>query len=271
MNVFFYKQVDSTEAVSDRYISVNNFGYCEDVTDMRIHRPNGRLDYQLIYLKHGELLVESKGREYALAAGDICLFRPGEAQIYRSGGRPTTYFWIHFTGREPERMLSFFQKQWYSVGVFPEFEYYCRGFQHEPAVHPETAELLYEGRLIALFARIAEKIYTDEKKNGNRAKIFPALNAMRTAPQNRLSNDELCRLCGLSRDYFLKVFRNVMGTTPQQYYVTLTIDRSCYLLTNTAYTISEIARLCGIEDSLYFSRMFKKHTGLSPRSYRNAE
>ncbi|MBE6740510.1 MAG: helix-turn-helix transcriptional regulator, partial [Ruminococcaceae bacterium] len=76
-------------------------------------------------------------------------------------------------------------------------------------------------------------------------------------------------LCGLSKDYFLKLFKNSMGITPQQYYIALAVDKGRYLLTNTSYSISEISLLCGIEDSFYFSRIFKKHTGLSPRDYRN--
>lgn len=79
MYSFFYKKVDSTEAVSNNYISVNNFGYYEDITDIKIYRESGRVDYQLIYVKRGRLIVGKNGNEHILSEGRICLFRPGEA------------------------------------------------------------------------------------------------------------------------------------------------------------------------------------------------
>ena len=33
------------------------------------------------------------------------------------------------------------------------------------------------------------------------------------------------------------------------------------------YTVSEIARMCGYDDALYFSRVFKKHYGCSPSTF----
>ena len=166
-------------------------------------------------------------------------------------------------------MLGFFEEKYYFVGELAEFERYCRTCNHEFSVSQEIIELLNEGRLIALFAKIGEKI-SARTKNGNIFKIHPALEAMNSDVQRRYDNRELSELCDLSKDYFLKTFKKVMNVTPQQYYTSLVIDKGRYLLANTAYSISEISRLCGIEDSFYFSRLFKKHTGISPREYRNS-
>ena len=84
MYSFYYKRCNSTEAVSDKYISVNNYGYYEDATFVNVLRKQGRVDYQLIYIKSGEILFEMDGEEVILEKGNICLFRPGEAQIYRN-------------------------------------------------------------------------------------------------------------------------------------------------------------------------------------------
>ncbi|MDD6735853.1 MAG: AraC family transcriptional regulator [Clostridiales bacterium] len=46
------------------------------------------------------------------------------------------------------------------------------------------------------------------------------------------------------------------------------MERAKLLLSDTSVKIGEIAELLGYEDSFYFSNVFKKHTGLSPRSYR---
>lgn len=268
MRSFFYKNVDSTESVSDRYICVNNFGYYEDVDCMNLCREQGRLDYQLIYVKKGELVVGRGGEERILKTGGICLFRPREAQIYRTKGVNTTFFWIHFSGKEAERMLSHFKEQMYHIGIFPEFESYCHSSLEGINTDSDFSELLYEGRLIALIAKSVQRINSDKKRDKDITKIRPALMAMHADDQAELTNDELARLCGFSKYYFIKLFKDVMGKSPQQYYTSVAVNKGCYLLANTDYNISEISHMCGIEDSLYFSRMFKKQTGLSPRDYR---
>ena len=266
-----YKNVENSDFASDRYICVNNFGYYEDIDRMELHREKGRRDYQLIYVKKGEITVLEKGKERVLESGGICLFRPNEAQIYRISGVATTFFWIHFSGKEAAEMLVFFKEQIYHVGTFPDFEEYCRANLAESNAAKEISNLLYEGRLIALIAKTAERICGDNKKEGDIAKIRPALAAMQSESQPARQNKDLARLCGFSKYYFIKLFTEIMGKTPQQYRASVLVDKGCYLLLNTEYNVSEISRLCGVEDSLYFSRLFKKHTGLSPSRYRKTQ
>ena len=79
MYSFFYKKVDSTEAVSNNYISVNNFGYYEDITDIKTYRESGRVDYQLIYVKRGRLIVGKNGNAVLISEDD---YRAIEETIY---------------------------------------------------------------------------------------------------------------------------------------------------------------------------------------------
>lgn len=268
MNSFFYKKVNSSEMLSDKYIHVNNFGYYEDVSDMRICRKQGRLDYQLIYLKEGELILGEGEKQSTLTGGSICLFRPKEAQIYSVNGVKSTYYWIHFSGNEVESMLSFFKESVYRVGMLPEFEYYCHGPIDDFNTDAEYVELLCEGRLIALIAKIAQYITMDKNKSQSMKMIMPALSVMNSGNCIQFTNDDFSRLCNLSKSYFIKLFKDTMGISPQQYYTSLIVNKGCYLLANTFYNVSEISHLCGIDDSLYFSRLFKKHMGVSPQSYR---
>ena len=125
-STYFSRRIISSGEVSDKYIRVNNCGYHEDITESHIRRKDGRVDYQLIYVKDGEVeLLQGDGRR-VLTAGQVCLYRPSEPQNYSVYGKPTTFFWIHFTGREVAEMLSFFEESCYFVGELPEFERFCR-------------------------------------------------------------------------------------------------------------------------------------------------
>lgn len=77
---------------------------------------------------------------------------------------------------------------------------------------------------------------------------------------------ELSARAGISESRFRLLFRRVMGTSVVRYQNTLRINRARSLLLSGEHSVSEAARLVGIEDVYYFSRMFKKYTGLNPSS-----
>ncbi len=71
-------------------------------------------------------------------------------------------------------------------------------------------------------------------------------------------------------DYLRKLFKKEMGVTPLEYMTRLRMKKAESLLTALGardYTMAEIAGLCGYEDALYFSRVFKKAYGVSPTAY----
>ena len=268
MRTYYLRTSTNSEAVSDNFIYVNNLGYIEDAVDMNVRRERGRVDYQLIYVKSGEIIIEDDNKKHILTSGTICLFRPNEPQIYSVKKTLTTYFWIHFSGTEVENMLTFFKEKSYLIGQFPEIERFCHGYSTEFQSEQKYIDLLYEGELITVIARIAERINADKKQQNDLSKIRPALEAIRSTSGLGISNAELANLCCLSKYYFMKLFKKITGVSPQQYYVEQVIEKSCYLLLTTSYNVREISDLCGINDSLYFSRLFKKHTGFSPVAYR---
>ena len=79
---------------------------------------------------------------------------------------------------------------------------------------------------------------------------------------------ELASSCNLSQSRFMYLFKEQTGMAPHAYQQTLRIKNSMTLLTSTNLKIVEIGKQCGYEDSLYFSRIFKKLVDVSPKEYR---
>ena len=73
--------------------------------------------------------------------------------------------------------------------------------------------------------------------------------------------------CKLSKSYFSHTFRKRMGVSPVQYLNTQRIEKAKEFLLSNSMSISTIARLVGFDDPLYFSRVFKKHTGIAPQMF----
>jgi transcriptional regulator GlxA family with amidase domain len=72
----------------------------------------------------------------------------------------------------------------------------------------------------------------------------------------------------MSTSWFGKSFAAAAGMSPKQYILDLRIRNAQILLETTDGTVSEIARIVGYDNPMYFSRLFRKAKGLSPLNYR---
>lgn len=266
MPAYFSLGTKNSDSISEKYIQINNCGFCEDMEKTAVSRPQGRKDYQLIYVKSGTLAF---GREdpQLFGPGHVYLYKPGVPQHYRVRGEVSTFYWIHFTGSALPEMLEALESGAVFTGDFPEFERFCKDFYLEHRLSEQPNALYYEGSLICLLAQLL-KSHSPLRQPRPHRKLEAALLAMNRDIRTRRSNQELAQLCGLSRYYFIRLFKNATGQTPQQYYTVLALETAKGLLENTDHTVAQIASLCGIEDGFYFSRLFKKHVGLSPADYR---
>ena len=83
--------------------------------------------------------------------------------------------------------------------------------------------------------------------------------------------DEQLRSAPYRYDYLCRLFRQELNTTPHKYLANLRLETAANMLRQgDGRSITEIARMCGYSDPLYFSRVFKKRYGVSPREYGKA-
>lgn len=75
-------------------------------------------------------------------------------------------------------------------------------------------------------------------------------------------------MCGITPEYFRKIFKAYYGVSPLKYINALKITHAKELLDSGMYSVTEAALRSGYTDLSYFSREFKKETGNSPKYYR---
>ncbi len=85
-----------------------------------------------------------------------------------------------------------------------------------------------------------------------------------------ISLDDVSREVNVSPYYFSKLFKEEVGKNFIEYITELRIDEAKKLLRDERLAIREAGALSGYPDQNYFSRIFKKQTGMTPRQFRDA-
>lgn len=98
--------------------------------------------------------------------------------------------------------------------------------------------------------------------------ISKALRYIRQNYTKPLSVKEIALHIGLSPNYFSTLFYKVVGMPFPEYLNRMRIEESKCLLSATDFPIVDIAMAMGYSDQSYFSKTFKRYTGISPREYR---
>jgi AraC-like DNA-binding protein len=83
-----------------------------------------------------------------------------------------------------------------------------------------------------------------------------------------LSRQEIAGALNVSKDYLGRIFHQELGLSPWEYLIRYRVLRAKELLWTTSATIAEVARQVGFDNAAYFSHIFQRETGSSPRAFR---
>ncbi len=99
-------------------------------------------------------------------------------------------------------------------------------------------------------------------------RLATILTDIEEAPERPWTLDGLARRAGMSRRTFSSLFKQAMGVSPIAYVLQLRCRRAAQDLQRTQDPITTIALRHGFSDSNYFSRIFSKVMGVTPRGFR---
>ncbi|MDV5169934.1 arabinose operon transcriptional regulator AraC [Photobacterium rosenbergii] len=246
--------------------------------DFTIDRPAGMKGYILNMTIKGCGTVFHGEDSFDVKEGDLLLLPPGVPHFYHRKADSLAWHhrWIYFRPRAYWNNRLKWQQCINGV-------YYTKGMLLEDRIAIE-----------ALFAQVEElgqhsDPYSDELRLNLLEQILirckmnqPCLIKKRVDPRisevihyisSRLnedvSNEQLAKLICLSPSRLGHLFRDEIGMTITQWRDDQRISRAKQLLVTSNYSINQISRLIGYSDPLYFSRVFKKKAGLSPKLYRD--
>lgn len=90
---------------------------------------------------------------------------------------------------------------------------------------------------------------------------------LETPRERALSIEEAAAQVGWSADHLRRMFRAVLGASPNQIQTAARIRRAKELLRYEQLSIAKIGEQCGFDDPSHFARVFKQECGLSPREF----
>ncbi len=244
-------------------------------TDYTVLRPEGRQDYHILYVTEGYCDLTYEGEVYRLRVGDFALYSPGQPQQYTLYCQEqNAYYWVHFKGVGAAGLL---QELGLCGGVYrsPENDGVLSALGHlmrefhlkRKGYRPCSASWL--SLLLCRLARTQEAPTTKERER--QKEIYDIAAAISEDPGAALSLDEYAIRMHLGRDRFVHLFREVMNEPPHHYIQNAKLAAARRLLRESDLHVREIANALGYDDPLYFSRLFQRAVGVSPREYRSAK
>ncbi|HIS75375.1 MAG TPA: AraC family transcriptional regulator [Candidatus Merdivicinus excrementipullorum] len=100
--------------------------------------------------------------------------------------------------------------------------------------------------------------------------VYKTMEYVRANYDKKLSLDEIAKNAFLSKAYLSSIFKEEIGESLTNYINRVRIEKSRVLLLDKEISLIDIANLCGFEDQSYFTRVFKKIVGISPKKYRDS-
>lgn len=207
--------------------------------------------YTLIhYVLSGKGTFYARGNVYPVEAGQAFLILPGEVTTYTADQKdPWHYRWIGFDGELAARFLELPPVFSLSVDIFSK-------------LMRETEDLsVAEYRLSAELFRLYASLFSSE--TGQNPYVRRTENYIRTAYMHQIRVEQIAKQLGLDRRYLSRLFKNHTGTSIQEFLVNVRMEEGMRLL-KEGCSVTEAAHLAGYEDVPNFSKMFKKHHGITP-------
>ena len=227
-----------------------------------------------IYCTAGKGVYSAAGQSWSVARGDLLYCPPLSRHAYAADARdPWSIYWMHVSGPELAACVDLFGvgpgRPVVSVGIRPRAIAAFRAMFHfmkAPLTDSRMLALASNARLaLACLALESGEETTSESIGAGIQRVIDHMEAHLAEPAQA---GAWRSLFGGSRTHFHRQFRRATGHTPGDYFMRLKVRKAAGLLATSGQRVAEIAEAVGVGDPYYFSRLFRRIMGVSPRRYR---
>jgi AraC-like DNA-binding protein len=233
-------------------------------------------EYQFVYISEGEGVLEIARNRWRITPGQSFILFPGAWHRYRPD--PGTGWSEHWVGCDGPVVRGLVRNRFFSprrpVLRVRDEDLLLGAFSSViDAVHAGRPALqqVAAGATLYILSLLYSAQQPGQEGHHNVARaIHEAMRQMADPTPAGPPLPELAHRLGVSYTWFRRTFAHHTGLSPHQYRIQIKLGRARTMLSETALTVKEIAFRCGFESEHYFSRLFKRKSGLAPGEWRRS-
>ena len=234
--------------------------------------------FELTYVDIGVMRTEVDGVSYSLNEKEMILYGPGQFHTQCADGRHSvSYVTILF---DVANLAPNIPKDWYHSLLNRVYPYNPKTYTLMKTLVQESAtalpymDSLMECMVTELVVRLLQSEYTSSAnpaslaRQNYRDELFQKVIAfVESKMYEPLTIADICQEFSLSRSSLQLLFKNTVNQSPKKYISDMKLERSCQMLRENKYTVSEIALKLGYSSIHYFSNAFNQKYHISPSEY----
>lgn len=234
-------------------------------------------DYYIVFISHGKGVFGSALTDIFDVAAGTCFFLYPEIWHRYKPDRKSGWeeYWVGFNGFYIEQLFKngFFDPQnpLVNLGLNKDILVLFRSLIDTVQASLTGYPQQIAGITMQILGLINNIVLHHEFNNDPVAKLISkAKFIIQESFENEIDMEKLAKELPMGYSSFRKAFKRITGESPNQYHLNLRLNRAKNLLTTTVLNINEIADQIGFDSVFYFSKLFKKKNGISPKIYRNS-
>jgi len=248
-------------------------------------------DY-LVYVTSGSVKVDLGDQSMAAGRGTVVHIPAGRLHRLESLELPMSYTWVHYRLLMPsEHIGSSYNQDYYAL---KEQTVRLEERTLELPVFTQPGNFSLIGKLLnacieevmmenpgwevasrAYFQTVLMELYRERfntdlsfEPHIDDKNIKKAVDYIHLFFSAKITVEQLARLVNLNPNYFISRFKDSTGCTPVEYISRIRINHAKKMIRMGDLSLTEISLLIGFDNLSYFSRVFKKLTGVSPKEFK---
>lgn len=258
-----------------RQVYITDIGYYPKARGHYIKRSSGVGQHIIIYCVEGSGWLEIDRKRVEIEPSQFITIPINTPHTYSANeDDPWTIYWIHFKGELAAYIVDLILQHAKNYKPYlPYNENRIKLFEdiYSNLERGYTADNLRYVNMI-FYHFLSSLLYEDKfnyiQHSAEKDVIASTLDLMQQKIHTRITLNEFAEFANLSVSYFSTIFRERTGYAPVEYFNHLKVQKACQYLLLPDITVKETAQRLGMDDPYYFSRMFSKLMGISPKEYR---
>lgn len=244
--------------------------------------------WEIVYIDRGSCRAQLGAREFLLSEGDVVFFDPNTAHFEKPrGGDSVGIGVISFVCRSeamayfrehPTFHLTPYEARLFSAilsegerafeSIENDREYIgMRARRDVSDASLQAIKLELEQLLLSLYRRYAEPMRGEQLDTGSDA-LSEILAYLDGHLGEKLTIGQISRELSRSPSFLKTCFKTHMHCGMMDYFTSLKVERAKTLIRQGGFTITQVANRLGYADVHYFTKVFKRKTGMTPSDYR---